>query len=317
MKIWTLQDWALGNCLLLFFCLMAAPVAAANPLRIDVNVRVHKKINRDKIIYTYQLENNSQHAVVVFRIGYNHRDETPELPETPIGWTPSEGLAQDSTTAPHGWTATLITTEETPFVEIEWRSADKTQWSIGPGTTSMDFSVVLPQEVPEYERAHFDVVFSNSTRASARMSPENPPVVLKARSLSARTHSGQTVALNLLADTSEESNLKFLITQKPEYGTLSGEPPRLTYTPLQGFAGTDSLSFKVSNGQAESNTAAVTITVLPEEVSSLQADAKTSGVSCSGCSSSAGMEGWQWLVLLASSRFIRRRHPLSGRSARS
>jgi hypothetical protein len=220
----------------------------------DVNVRVHKKASRDKVIYTYQLENNSQHSIVVFRIGYNFRDEAPELPESPIGWTLSEGLAQDSTTAPHGWTATLITTEETPFVEIEWRSTDKTQWSIAPGTTSMDFSVVLPQEVPEYERAHFDVVFSNSTRASARMVPENPPVVLRAQPLSARTHSGQTVALDLLAGTSEV-----------------------------------------------------------EEISSLQADAKTSGVGCLGCSSSAGIEGWQLLVLLASSRFIRRRHPLSRR----
>ncbi|WP_309895242.1 Ig-like domain-containing protein [Archangium sp.] len=312
MKIWALQIQALRSCLLLFSCLMAAPVAAANPLRIDVNVRAHKKSTRDKVIYTYQLENNSQHAVMVFRVGYNHRDEAPELPATPIGWTPSEGLAQDSTTAPHGWTATLITTEETPFVEIEWRSTDKTQWSIGPGTTSMDFSVVLPQEFPEYERAHFDVVFSNSTRASARMVPEAHPIVLKAQPLSARTLSGQTVAFNLLAETSEGNNVKFLITQKPEYGTLSGEPPSLTYTPLQGFAGTDSLSFKVTNGQAESNTAAVTITVLPEEVSALQADAKTSGVSCSGCSSSAGIEGWQLLVLLASSRFIRRRPPRSG-----
>jgi len=251
MKSWTRQDRALRSCLL-FFCLMAAPVAAAKPSQIDVNIRVHRKSRADKVIYTYQLENNSQHPVVVFRIGYNHRDETPELPATPMGWTPSEGLAQDSTTAPHGWTATLITTEETPFVEIEWRSTDKTQWSIGPGTTSMDFSVVLPQEVPEYERAHFDVVFSNSTRASARMVPENPPVVLKAQPLSA-----------------------------------------------------------VPNGQAESNTAAVTTTVLPEEISSLQANAKASGVSCSGCSSSSGIEGWQLLVLLVSSRFIRRRQPLS------
>ncbi|HLM45027.1 MAG TPA: hypothetical protein VK458_14230, partial [Myxococcaceae bacterium] len=213
---------------------------------------VHRKTSKDNAVYTYKIINNSRYHITAFKIGFDPQREAPELPATPMGWTPSEGLAQDSTTAPHGWTATLITTEETPFVEIEWRSTDKTQWSIGPGTTSMDFSVVLPQEVPEYERAHFDVVFSNSTRASARMVPENPPVVLKAQPLSA-----------------------------------------------------------VPNGQAESNTAAVTTTVLPEEISSLQANAKASGVSCSGCSSSSGIEGWQLLVLLVSSRFIRRRHPLS------
>jgi len=178
----------------------------------SARLSVHRKTSKDNAVYTYKIINNSRYHITAFKIGFDPQREAPELPATPMGWTPSEGLAQDSTTAPNGWTATLITTEETPFVEIEWRSADKTQWSIGPGTTSMDFSVVLPQEVPEYERAHFDVVFSdlifsNSTRVSARMASSEALAVLPPAALIPILQKTSTPSLGDSVASSEEAGI--------------------------------------------------------------------------------------------------------------
>lgn len=54
------------------------------------------------------------------------------------------------------------------------------------------------------------------------------------------------------------------IVDWPDHGTLSGSGADRTYTPHSGFSGTDSFSWKVSDGVAESATVTVTIQVLPD-----------------------------------------------------
>ncbi|MCH1928635.1 tandem-95 repeat protein [Shewanella sp. A25] len=61
----------------------------------------------------------------------------------------------------------------------------------------------------------------------------------------------------------EGSALSFIIIQLPAHGTLSGDAPTLVYTPEAGFAGEDSLIFKVSDGELDSNEATVTFYVAP------------------------------------------------------
>ena len=46
-------------------------------------------------------------------------------------------------------------------------------------------------------------------------------------------------------------------------GSLSGEPPSLTYSPSRDFAGEDSFDFKANDGEKDSNVATVSITVIP------------------------------------------------------
>jgi uncharacterized repeat protein (TIGR03806 family) len=69
--------------------------------------------------------------------------------------------------------------------------------------------------------------------------------------------------LNLtLAGTDQEgSALSYLIVNGPGHGTLAGTPPNLTYTPSNNFSGNDGFVFKVSDGELESLTATVSITV--------------------------------------------------------
>src|SRR5262249_7389348 len=55
--------------------------------------------------------------------------------------------------------------------------------------------------------------------------------------------------------------LAYSIVGEPQHGALSGTAPNLTYTPANNFNGVDSFTFKVNDGQADSNIATVTISV--------------------------------------------------------
>jgi hypothetical protein len=69
--------------------------------------------------------------------------------------------------------------------------------------------------------------------------------------------------VTLVASDVEGDALTFAVVTPPVHGTLSGTPPGLTYQPAPDFFGTDSFTFRASDGQADSNLAAVAITVTP------------------------------------------------------
>ncbi len=69
--------------------------------------------------------------------------------------------------------------------------------------------------------------------------------------------------INLLASDVDNKPLVFTITRPPSRGTLTGRAPALSYRPNANFNGTDSFSFKVSNGFTESAEATVQIHVVP------------------------------------------------------
>jgi hypothetical protein len=65
-------------------------------------------------------------------------------------------------------------------------------------------------------------------------------------------------------DADVESGLTAAVVTNPSNGTLSlNGNGSFTYTPSAGFSGTDSFTYKASDGAADSNVAAVTITVGP------------------------------------------------------
>jgi hypothetical protein len=58
-------------------------------------------------------------------------------------------------------------------------------------------------------------------------------------------------------------DLTFAVVDPPANGTLSGIAPDLTYTPDEGYSGSDSFTFKVNDGAVDSELATVDITVNP------------------------------------------------------
>ncbi|WP_370617156.1 DUF6801 domain-containing protein [Mumia qirimensis] len=80
-----------------------------------------------------------------------------------------------------------------------------------------------------------------------------------AADLSLTTDAGSAVAVTLDASDPEGADLSYATTA-PSHGTLSGDAPNLTYTPADGYVGTDSFTYTVSDG-VNQTTATVTVKV--------------------------------------------------------
>jgi uncharacterized protein (TIGR03437 family) len=75
------------------------------------------------------------------------------------------------------------------------------------------------------------------------------------------TSAGTPVNITLGGSDAGNASLTYLIVTQPAHGSLSGAAPTVTYTPVAGYTGGDSFTFKVSNGAVESAPATVTITI--------------------------------------------------------
>ena len=73
----------------------------------------------------------------------------------------------------------------------------------------------------------------------------------------------ENIPLVILLDSTDSNgdSLAYSIQSTPANGGLSGTGPYLIYTPDPNFGGIDSFTFKTNDGNADSNTATVTITV--------------------------------------------------------
>ncbi|WP_372846874.1 Ig-like domain-containing protein [Pontiella sp.] len=89
----------------------------------------------------------------------------------------------------------------------------------------------------------------------------NPPV---ADSKLAFTEPDTPVAIVLSGSDVEAGSLTYSVVTQPANGSLSGTEPNLTYTPTSGFAGTDSFTYTVNDGENDSAEATVTISVSAE-----------------------------------------------------
>jgi len=87
-----------------------------------------------------------------------------------------------------------------------------------------------------------------------------PPVAESATSTTAEDTPGP---IALTGSDEDGDPLTYSVTTQPAHGKLSGTAPELTYSPGPNFHGTDSLTFKVNDGKADSAAATVAITVEP------------------------------------------------------
>ncbi|HXU46389.1 MAG TPA: Ig-like domain-containing protein [Thermoanaerobaculia bacterium] len=96
---------------------------------------------------------------------------------------------------------------------------------------------------------------------SIAVAPVNDPPVANPRS--AATSEDTPVSVVLTGSDLDSPSLSFAIASAPAHGTLSGTAPNLVYTPASNFNGADAFTFTVSDGQATSAPATVSITVAP------------------------------------------------------
>ena len=94
-----------------------------------------------------------------------------------------------------------------------------------------------------------------------------PNVAPTARNLEVRATAGKpvTVALPFEDPDMQPGNNRFELVKQPARGTLQWQSyNRFLYTPEGSFSGTDSFTWKVSDGQSDSNLATVTLLVKPD-----------------------------------------------------
>ncbi len=87
------------------------------------------------------------------------------------------------------------------------------------------------------------------------------PAVPVSNNASIATDKNRPVAIALMGSDADNDPLTYTVVSGPSNGALSGTSPNLTYTPTAGYNGTDSFTFKASDGTNESNTATISITV--------------------------------------------------------
>src|SRR5207244_495386 len=86
----------------------------------------------------------------------------------------------------------------------------------------------------------------------------NPP---GAANESITTNEDVQAAATLQGVSPTNGTLTYTVLSQPSHGALSGTGANLTYTPVLDYNGSDSFTYRVNDGTANSNTATVTITV--------------------------------------------------------
>jgi hypothetical protein len=117
-----------------------------------------------------------------------------------------------------------------------------------------------PSEAPEPEPSIFAAPLTPDPLGEPTGDPNSPP---KANRQSVTAKQGRPKAITLSGSDDDGDMLVFAITKQPDHGTLSGQPPEVVYTPAPGYLGQDDFSFKTSDDTAHSNTAKVSIQVVP------------------------------------------------------
>jgi hypothetical protein len=102
---------------------------------------------------------------------------------------------------------------------------------------------------------------SNIATVSITVNPVNDPPV--AYSQSVTTGEDTPVDITLTASDPDGDPLTYTVVTEPVRGTLSGTAPYLVYTPAPNLNGSDSFTFKASDGASDSNIATMSITVNP------------------------------------------------------
>ncbi len=123
--------------------------------------------------YQYRVINSGTNRVVGFAIGSDYYHGVSELRVFPQGWAFNDGIPTTSSASPTAWHVDVITTEESPVVELEWRN-DGTA-DIMAGLSTSGFSIVTPQPDNAYLRGHWTAFFSDSTVESALVVVDDNP----------------------------------------------------------------------------------------------------------------------------------------------
>ena len=110
-------------------------------------------------------------------------------------------------------------------------------------------------------QAVINFTLGQDTTAQATYVAATVPPTVQAQTLS--TPEDTALPITLTGTDSYGLPLTFSIVTGPTHGAFKGASPLFTYTPTTNYYGTDSFTFRASNGYQQSTTATVSITIAP------------------------------------------------------
>ncbi len=102
---------------------------------------------------------------------------------------------------------------------------------------------------------------SNTATVSVTVNPVDDAPVANPQALLTKEDTAKPITLT--ATDVEGDALTYAVVKAPTHGVVTGSGANRTYTPAANYNGPDSFSFKASDGSADSNVAAVSLTVTP------------------------------------------------------
>lgn len=148
-------------------------------------------------------------------------------------------------------------------VQLSWNVAGAASVSMNP---FVDISAGSPVSVTPAETTTYTLTAENGDKTlSSSVTVTVLPGVPVAKDGNAALDQDGSAPVNLVATDPNPpaGGLVWEITVPPQHGSLSGSAPSLVYTPAPGFHGTDSFSFRASDGFDWSNVATITLSVNP------------------------------------------------------
>ncbi|MBW3622198.1 MAG: tandem-95 repeat protein [Armatimonadetes bacterium] len=109
-------------------------------------------------------------------------------------------------------------------------------------------------------KAHDGKADSNTATVSLTVTPVNDPP--QALDLALLTFRDRSLSFQLSATDAEGDPLTFAVVNPPQHGSLSGTASHLTYTPTPGYTGSDSFTYRATDGTLESPLATVSLNVI-------------------------------------------------------
>jgi hypothetical protein len=111
-------------------------------------ITVYEEIRAGRATYHYTVTSGSDRPIAAVMIGVDAMTGDFVLTALPAGWTHRD-VSHANVWAPAGWTATVISAEESDKVAIQW-SADP-RAAIAPGQTVRGFRVALLRPTASYK----------------------------------------------------------------------------------------------------------------------------------------------------------------------
>ena len=155
--------------------LLALPAPAQAQQENGISVSATALTLNGRTTYQYKLSNQGSQRVVALASGNDYRYGVPELTRYPDGWTIEAGIMPGTVLSPAAWTPMVLTTEESPAVELRWRNDGSAD--VMPGQSLTGFAVVLAGASSQYLSAHWTAILANGGVAYGVLMQSGPPRV--------------------------------------------------------------------------------------------------------------------------------------------